>query len=151
MSLSRPLRGLAVLILGVVAGCADSHPAPVAPEATESLAASVQHRQLTPGESLPAVRITPRGRDVIVEVSRPSLCLTQVSALGAREVGVLSIVARVGSSPLGDCASNFPVAWVVDYSVTIPHVESGTWKVRFFEQVTPGTPTFMREQQVRVP
>lgn len=150
MRLSRSCCALCAAALLLVASCSDPHPSILAPVATESLVTVARGRAVIPNETLPNVRVSSSGTDIVVEVSRPDLCVTVVSALGAREGDVVSVVAEVSPNPLARCVPNVPVSWVVDYRITVPRLDTRAWKVRVFERGPGAEPVFLTEQQVKV-
>src|SRR6476661_2570885 len=99
-----PLPIAAVLAFAVFAGPGCRSSELVAPEASEPLPVSVQHRTATPGESIPTIHATAGVGSVTIRVTRHALCATLVDATVNRGVGEIDVVSHVWNNPAALCA-----------------------------------------------
>jgi hypothetical protein len=103
-----------------------------APSTSEQLAVTVQNRTAMPGEVVPTIHVSGGVFSVAFQVSRQAMCGTIVEAGLARGQHELSVVARVWSGALADCAT-IPPSALVDYNGTILVTAPGSYLVRIFD------------------
>jgi hypothetical protein len=103
-----------------------------APPTSEQLAVTVTRRTAMPGEVVPTIHVSGGANTIAFQVTRHALCGTIVDAGLGRVQHELSVVARVWSGALADCAT-IPPSALVDYSGTILVVAPGAYLVRVFE------------------
>jgi hypothetical protein len=119
------------LVVLVALGCRSSEL--VAPEASERLAASVQHRTAAQGESIPAIHASAGVGNVTVRVTRHALCATLVSAAVNRGAGEIDVVSHVSNHPAALCAATIPANHLVEYTGTVSSLAVGMHRIRIFE------------------
>jgi hypothetical protein len=105
---------------------------PSAPPASEGIQVTVTTRAAIPEEPVPAAQVTGGASSISFRVTRPWTCSTIVDAALSRAPHDLSIVARLWSDPLADCAIATPRP-LVEYSGSVAVVVPGLYRVRIFE------------------
>ena len=148
----RPSLSIATALAFAVAvapGCRSSEL--VAPEASEPLPVSVQHRTAAPGESIPTIHATAGIGSLTLRVTRHALCATIVDAAVNRGVDEIDVVAHVWNNPAALCAATIPPQFVVDYAGTVSSLPAGTYRLRVFEGVGKGPTHFIGSMTVTVP
>lgn len=121
-----------------------------APPTSEQLAVTVTRRTAMPGEVVPTIRVSGGAIAIAFQVSRQALCGTIVDAGLGRAQHELSVVARVWSDPLADCAT-IPRSALVDYSGKILVVAPGSYLVRIFDANGNETPRLIGSAVATVP
>jgi hypothetical protein len=93
------------------------------------------------GETVPDIHSASGIGSLTIRVTEASVCGTVATAAIDREGGALALVLHVSGDPTALCG---PVAnTVVDYTVTINGLPSGTYRVDLFQGLGDGTPVFL--------
>ena len=139
---------LAVAAL-VALGCRSSEL--VAPDASEPLPVSVQHRTAAQGEATPTIHASAGVGSITLRVTRHALCATLVSAAVNRGVGEIDVVSQLWNNPSALCAATIPANHLVDYTGVVSSVTAGTYRIRVFEREGYGPTKFIGSTSVTVP
>jgi hypothetical protein len=132
---------IVAMVLAAQLGCSGADP--TAPEATEPLNVTVTTRERAPGEASPAVHASSVMGDLLVRVTRPALCGTQVRAAVNRAPLRVDIVSHVSPDPGANCSAAGLSSYVVDYVGTVGSLPPGSYVVRVFEGAGDESPRFL--------
>lgn len=141
-------RWIFAVVLAAQLGCSGAEP--TAPEATEPLNVTVTTRERAPGEASPAVYASSVMGDLVVRVTRPALCMTQVSAAVNRAPLRIDIVSHVSPDPAPNCSAAGLSSYVVDYVGTVGSPPPGSYDVRVFEGAGDQSPRFLGSATVKL-
>jgi hypothetical protein len=140
--------GWLVAVVGMLAGCESEPFAPT--DYVQPVAVVVTSTRLPDNEeTFPNFQVSSSGAVVSINATTRSACGTIVKAGVAMRTHEIDVVSRIWSDPLGDCAA-VPSPYVTDYSLEIPVMQDGRYRVKIFEGRGGEDPVLVGSKNVNV-